>query len=48
MTVADIWTVDMKIEALNHHYRRIVTDEIAHGRTKEEAYQAALRRMPVR
>jgi hypothetical protein len=46
--MADIWTVDMKIKALNHRYRRIVANEIAHGRTKEEAYQAALRRMSVR
>jgi len=46
--MADIWTIDMKIAALNCHYRKVVADEIKRGRSKEKAYQAALGRMPVR
>ena len=46
--MADIWTTEMKIESLNTHYRRIAERELARGKSPEQAYQAALRRMPVR
>ena len=45
--MADIWTTE-KIESLNTHYRRIAERELARGKSPEQAYQAALRRMPVR
>ena len=46
--MADIWTTATKIEALISHYRRIAEKELARGKSPEQAYQVALRRMPVR
>ena len=46
--MADTWTTATNIESLNTHYRRIAEKELARGKSPEQAYQAAIRRMPVR